>query len=249
MKSSIQENFIKKRQKMFATVGNVFELGEFIDNNMDLFIKNPAVIKDKNMSDFIVAIKIHSLEWDLMVSNSHSAPIGFPQNFGNKPGIPKCYPGWRGRIDISYNDKINHNCFLCDCLADTGINSGTGGAGHYELKLFAHDFKLMAFNHFVSSVHYLTKPIGKNMHYASEYVSEFASTFQFFKFIRENPEFNFDSEVLKKSFNDLHDYLHTMDFPSWQKSLKTELEKEMLMEKINLEVCQNDLPSSMKKKI
>lgn len=76
-------------------------------------------------------------EWELKytktVSNSHSAPVGYPQNFGPKPGIPTYYPGWSGRVWVRYRDKtIANKMWSYTPFAATLTHTGTGGSGSYN---------------------------------------------------------------------------------------------------------------------
>lgn len=93
------------------------------------------------------------------VSNSHSAPIGFEQNFSRKTGKPTSYKGWYGEITIvlsqerNTGDDRNRIKNLVNQLP--GINTGSGGyrgkeygeiKGYvlqYELRLYLEDFPLI----------------------------------------------------------------------------------------------------------
>lgn len=96
-----------------------------------------------------------NMTWKNKCSNSHSAPIGYKTNwcgYGDKDGIPRGYPGWRGRMkgklsawkSISSSElKENKDSFGQKI---PGLNSGSGGGGEnfeFELELFVYDFPLI----------------------------------------------------------------------------------------------------------
>ena len=61
-------------------------------------------------------------------SNSHSAPKGFPTNFGRKVDRPLGYPGIVGRIRVDYESDYP-SFTLGAALASIGIKTGSGGGG------------------------------------------------------------------------------------------------------------------------
>lgn len=78
--------------------------------------------------------KVLGFAWDVqysdMVSNSHSAPEGYPQNWGRDETVPKGYPGWSGRVWIRYSEECRS--FGSDPFTKTLTFTGTGGAGDYN---------------------------------------------------------------------------------------------------------------------
>jgi hypothetical protein len=77
--------------------------------------------------------KVVGFSWDIrqgMVSNSHSAPLNGVQNWGGKPGVPKAYPGWTGRVWIRYD---NQGLSPGSTPFNTALSyPGTGGGGGYD---------------------------------------------------------------------------------------------------------------------
>lgn len=94
--------------------------------NGDLFDR-----KRRNVPKFHQVI---GFAWDVkhseMVSNSHSSPEGYPQNWGGKPELPKGYPGWIGRVWIRYNEECRS--FGSNPFTKTLTHPGTGGWGDYD---------------------------------------------------------------------------------------------------------------------
>lgn len=97
-----------------------------------------------------------NMTWSNKCSNSHSAPIGYQENWcGNrdKEGIPKGYPGWKGRIKgklSAWKSLIGYGLYPEDKhgfgIKIPGLNTGSGGGGdlfQYELTLFVYDFPLI----------------------------------------------------------------------------------------------------------
>lgn len=99
-------------------------------------------------------IKFESMHWDECCSNSHSAPRGKRRNWGgesDKLGVPRGYPGWRGRITFS----ALHWPFCGEVMGKIGVHTGTGGSGgpkqdgytvySHDVTLFAEEFPNMKF--------------------------------------------------------------------------------------------------------
>lgn len=78
--------------------------------------------------------KVLGFAWDIthsdMVSNSHSSPEGYRQNWGRDDTLPKGYPGWNGRVWIRYSEECRS--FGSDPFTKTLTHPGTGGAGSYD---------------------------------------------------------------------------------------------------------------------
>ena len=66
------------------------------------------------------------------VSCSHYAPKGECTNWSSKNKRPTHFPGWEGRVWVSY--KHDTKDFGSNILRNTGISSGTGGYGLYDLR-------------------------------------------------------------------------------------------------------------------
>lgn len=77
--------------------------------------------------------KVAGFAWDIgysdMVSNSHSSPEGYPQNWGRDETTPKGYPGWSGRVWIRYAEECRS--FGGTPFEKTLTYTGTGGYGDY----------------------------------------------------------------------------------------------------------------------
>jgi hypothetical protein len=75
------------------------------------------------------------LAWQLThsdhISNSHSSPEGFSQNWGNREGIPTGYPGWGGRVWVRFAEQTGYS-FGSDPFSRTLTHVGTGGGGSYN---------------------------------------------------------------------------------------------------------------------
>ena len=65
------------------------------------------------------------------VSCSHYAPKGKHTNWADRDKGPTHFPGWKGRVWLSY--KYEPKSFCSNYLGNTGISSGTGGYGLYDL--------------------------------------------------------------------------------------------------------------------
>lgn len=78
--------------------------------------------------------KVVGFAWDIhhsdSVSNTHSSPEGYPQNWGGKKDLPRGYPGWVGRVWIRYDEKCHG--FGSDPFNRTLTHTGTGGFGGYS---------------------------------------------------------------------------------------------------------------------
>ena len=75
------------------------------------------------------------LSWSIVhseqVSNSHSSPEGYPQNFMRKEGVPTSYPGWTGRVWVRYESEQGYG-FGSDPFNRSLTHTGTGGGGPYN---------------------------------------------------------------------------------------------------------------------
>lgn len=82
------------------------------------------------------------------ISNSHSAPKGYPTNWGStKEDVPTHYPGWAGRWEGSANcgftDLIRGSCATASV---PWLHTGTGSGGNkfcYDGRIFLYDFPAM----------------------------------------------------------------------------------------------------------
>lgn len=78
--------------------------------------------------------KVLGFAWDIAysshVSNSHSSPEGYPQNWGRKEGLPTGYPGWTGRVWIRYSEECRSSG--SSPFPKTLTHTGTGGFGGYN---------------------------------------------------------------------------------------------------------------------
>jgi len=68
------------------------------------------------------------------VSCSHHAPKGKSTNWGGRDkNKPTEYSGWYGRVWVSYRYERRPFTFGSGIMQGTGISSGTGGGGLYDL--------------------------------------------------------------------------------------------------------------------
>ena len=159
-------------QKMCRTVKTSQEIVEFIEKNKEFFIYNimrqgsfqdiKKIKIDKIIFDKLSIIDEHyynnnsitpikaGVKWKNDVSISHSSPIGMETNWsGDKAHLPRSCPGWIGRIRYRLVN-VNVPGFSSDIFKATGLNTGSGSGSvenmaSYELRLYAQDFKKMAF--------------------------------------------------------------------------------------------------------
>ncbi len=80
------------------------------------------------------SIPVVGLVWNLTyrdcVSNTHSAPEGFQQNFSGLTDRPKGYPGFSGRVWVRYGK--HPPSFGSNHFSQTLTHTGTGGYGGYD---------------------------------------------------------------------------------------------------------------------
>lgn len=90
-----------------------------------------------------------------VVSNSHSAPVGKPTNWGGNVKLPRGYEGFSGRITGTgkylkpVKNPLSSSDFFGGTFAQgfTGINTGSGGGGaefSYDVRLYLEDFPVIA---------------------------------------------------------------------------------------------------------
>lgn len=98
------------------------------------------------------------------VSNTHSAPKGYPQNWSRDPDKPRGYPGWSGNWigTVEIVDKEKYKCnkvWFSDLItgkwssseqkpipAVPWLHTGSGGGGdtfHFDGRLYIYDFPKM----------------------------------------------------------------------------------------------------------
>ena len=71
------------------------------------------------------------MEWRADVGNTHECPHNGVQNWGRRnPDAPTSYPGWVGRVWLRLSRQTSG--FASDCLAGTGLYTGSGGGGSYD---------------------------------------------------------------------------------------------------------------------
>ena len=109
----------------------------------------------------IISIRFERMTFKETLANTHSAPIGLPQNFIRRnddslPQLPLHYPGWHGRLAI-VTTRDSATAVLSPSWHKYGIYTGTGG-GHpiyndnnvrtyttgHEVILWAADWPAMA---------------------------------------------------------------------------------------------------------
>jgi hypothetical protein len=81
-----------------------------------------------------------------LCSNSHSAPVGKPENWNRFKDVPLGYPGWHGRLKGSLKRLSAHNYSYPynSCYKFIGLNTGSGGGGNeshsYDVTIFLDDW-------------------------------------------------------------------------------------------------------------
>jgi hypothetical protein len=145
---TMQAKFIQMREECESLA----DIEKFITENWEVFFHN-GVNHDswrdrrgKYRKPNLLSVKVTG-RFSYHISNSHSAPIGKPLNWGSKPGIPTGYPGFAG--DITWQLDGEYQSFGSDVMQGTGINTGSGGGrGHhgfgYDMKLFLDDWPGLA---------------------------------------------------------------------------------------------------------
>lgn len=144
-----KQTFITFRDK-FNSLPDFESVIKWIEDNSIWFAINAKnnygwVDRDKFVipTDFKIKINEFSVKYDENTSNSHCCPRNGKTNWGgNKPGVPRGYPGWRGGIEYSVSHEILGG--VVNLFNNTGIYTGTGGGGRtksrYEITLFAADW-------------------------------------------------------------------------------------------------------------
>lgn len=155
-----REEFLNR----MGQVDNVDELNQFIKDNWAWFFANGISDqwhdprKHHEFHEF-VDVSVKDMRFG-NYANTHSCPRnGGVQNFMQKDGAPKKYPGWRGRIDIKVKPgmyKYKGATYMRDGFGSsyfnkTGICTGSGGGGSgdgfksysYDVKIWAADFPVM----------------------------------------------------------------------------------------------------------
>lgn len=104
--------------------------------------------KGRNTFPTLIEFTEFKLFWNEHVSNTHSCPHNGVMNFRGLDGIPKGYPGWKGRIGWKVNDiesPVGSSLFSGkNCRIHTG--SGGGGSNYftYEVIIYAADWPGLA---------------------------------------------------------------------------------------------------------
>jgi hypothetical protein len=133
MKKPIKENILKVYGREPKTLNELAQcVIEVIESqkNIDSWYnpKKHTIREFKNH-------KVVNFAWQVsrneQVSNSHSSPEGYPENWGAKPGLPKGYPGWYGRVWIRYAEEP-YSFLSSGTFEQTLTHTGTGGAGAYD---------------------------------------------------------------------------------------------------------------------
>ena len=134
MKKPIKENILKVYGREPKSLGELAQcVIEVIDSqeNRDHWY-NPKKHKPREFKNH----KVVGFAWDVSrseeVSNTHSAPEGYPQNWARRDeSLPKSYPGWTGRVWIRYADDP-YSFSSSGTFEKTLTHTGTGGFGGYN---------------------------------------------------------------------------------------------------------------------
>ena len=133
MKKPIKENILKVYGREPKTLDELAQcVIEVINSqeNRDSWY-NPKKHKPREFKNH----KVVGFAWEIarkeLVSNSHSSPEGYSQNWGGKPDLPKGYPGWSGRVWVRYADDP-YSFSSSGTFQKTLTHTGTGGYGGYS---------------------------------------------------------------------------------------------------------------------
>lgn len=115
-----------------ASLKEQFGEPENLDQAFDLLLGN--------LQSFGVESKgplVGGLAWSVSyrdsVSDTHSCPASSGINWGCKPGQPKGYPGYSGRVWVRYNYRLpDQFTWGSDLFQRSQFFTGTGGAGGYD---------------------------------------------------------------------------------------------------------------------
>jgi hypothetical protein len=131
------------------------EFIEFIRENWKVLTINAwknSFYRDTDMSGTLPVLK--DMRWGRIhystsLSNSHSCPRGGTTNWGSKPGLPSGYPGWRGMLEWTVEEKTTgRRIGGSDLFSNTVVHTGTGGGGggryQYDVTLWAADWPAWA---------------------------------------------------------------------------------------------------------
>jgi hypothetical protein len=132
-------------------VGSFTELEQFIKDNWIFFRMNAQEHawgkRFSAKSDNLLGLTLTADTYCYNSSNSHSRPRKGETNWGgtrDKDGVPRGYPGWRGRITYAVTSSTT---FGSTYFNDTPICTGSGGGGDtnlsYDLTLWASDFPVI----------------------------------------------------------------------------------------------------------
>lgn len=151
-----EEDKVKEAQKQFNELRHQPRLtATSIEDFKEKFFTVASKLKsDKGVR--LTHVNFDRMRFSESVSNTHSSPIGFPQNFSQKDGLPKGYQGWDGQITFVYSKDSSFTDNIRDIIERfPGINTGSGGykgkefegkKGYvlsYELRLYLEDFPLI----------------------------------------------------------------------------------------------------------
>lgn len=159
LKTLREENSIKRNKKRqleevslkMSSVHSIRELEEiltdfarinYVSNNLRFDSLETLKEHAKQFS-----ISFPTLEWSDICRNTHGAPPGKETNWHGNKELPSGYPGWVGRIDFFSDFKDwstrypTYHGFSAQVLPENDfIYVGSGGAGGYEVTLWAECF-------------------------------------------------------------------------------------------------------------
>lgn len=145
-----KQNRLNRKLQQMWNLTSFEEIIEWVELNPEVIYDCCAdspwtYVRDRSHREkFSVQIVHLDLYYTERLSNTHSAPVGRPTNWGREPGKPTGYPGWGGRICFRV---LPENCGISG--SDVGrvlrMNTGTGGGGSkgiygYDVNIFEEDF-------------------------------------------------------------------------------------------------------------
>jgi hypothetical protein len=144
---ALEARAARQRELEVAAIQPMFEKRTFraLEN---WIVKNHQLIRafGRRVSSYgsrhpgnLVYIRFHSMRWGEQ-SCSHNAPLGKPTNWSKRdPNLPSTYLGWRGRVDMYFDDYASGET---DGLTEVGICTGSGGGGGGATKKYPRGYYL-----------------------------------------------------------------------------------------------------------
>ena len=130
----------RRYERQQAAILKIQEKSETFDELAEAVLKQWTMLANGSMyrAGRLTAMQFTNMQYSDRVSNTHSCPKSGVTNWYCESELPGGYPGWFGRIYIESADRSLFSTF--DALSNIGIHPGSGGSGHYDVKIFCDDF-------------------------------------------------------------------------------------------------------------